>query len=184
MRHFTFYEKVGIWLFSLFLISFLFQGCFCTNYYQLTGNVSHIAAFHHQETHFSNPVDTIQGPFYLRIHFETEVALAQAYSPLIQEAWAFSCEEIIVNPIDPESIRLSVNKAILYDTLSVPAGTNLLSFDGVIPSYYDWDFSARFDETFQHHSIFGQEDYTYAFEAITYDSIPIRGEITLFMNWQ
>jgi len=109
---------------------------------------------------------------------------------LIQTAYAFQpCPREIVNPIDPNSINITLDKDFIFKNDTIRQGTSLLSLEGVQPesySYIDYEYGMdiSFDSTFLSKSTFNNEWYKFTISMMNYDTIAesFIADISLYMN--
>ena len=182
MKSTPFVLRVLSQLLLLFSISFFLKSCRCTIYYQLTGHLEMTA---YPLLDNWSALDTIQQPFRIDCFFEFEDVSYWKNPDLMSSAWAFSCEEIFVNPVDPETVHLSFARKFYIDSEVIDSGFNLMDIPDINfdASYVEY-CSIKFDSTFMKKASFEKGIYNFEFQAMTYDSLPLHHEISLFMNWQ
>ncbi len=102
----------------------------CDENYRIVGNGS-IAIYDLTTSgYFDNDsVGIVTGRFTIEMNPELEMAAVHMKSGLISSAFATSCDETIENEVVASTLKITCDKAIIYEGDSVAPGTNLTSLE-------------------------------------------------------
>lgn len=162
----------------LFSLALVFESC-CTDTFRITGNGSLFA----YDSVYTN-LDTIKGEFILTSQFETSVVANFNDFSLIPSAHATTCERNFENTLIESTLKLSTDKAFVFDNESIEADTDFsflkeVTFNngydlGYIELTITQDFIDKVD--FQH------DEMTFKVEIQTDDGLDLANEITLSID--
>lgn len=180
--------------FSIIVLLYILIGiyfnscCLGTNYYRLTGEMF-LEAYKTPQAGSLElfPVDTIESEFQIYGLFEREfIEYTQVDWKPFTEVYATTCAEAIVNPLDPESLNMSLDRDFYLDTDIIPANTNIENFSGIDADVYDEDIRIFFHNDFLDQAVFDTGAYVFNIQIMNFDTIPEKfsAEISLFMDLQ
>jgi len=166
-------KSIYVYLIAICFSVFFYQ-C-CTDQYKITG-----AGELTIQDQNSSRVDTITGAFFIFNDLEFEVASHDFELGIINSTWATSCEINHINPIDEETIALTLSNDIEFNGELIPAGSNILdrNLEGINTSFYEATIMVIFSSDFLDNASIPNGAYTLNLSAETADQLLIQNEIS------
>lgn len=178
--------RFSIIIAAYLILSVIFNSCICGDHYSRLKGIQHFYSF--QPDLPTNPYsDTITTTFSFYTAFNIEY-LTQYSFQLLTNAYAFQpCPREIVNPIDPNSIKIILDQDLIFDGDTLQQGTSILDLEGAITeNYIDYDdgLAFNFDSLFISKANFEKDWYIFILTMTNFDTIPetFTASDTLFMN--
>lgn len=166
----------------LLILTGLLHSC-CEEDYLIT-TAGEMNAWETTEDNSRNYIDTIRREFTLEVHFIEELVLNDQNFNLFPAAMALTCSENVLNPLDEESMKLSLNKMLIYNGDTLDENYNLLEIDTAeikLSYMYGW-IDMKFTHSFFDKIEIDNGDCTFKFNAMTSDEVELKVDNVLYIE--
>ena len=178
-----------LFIFTILYFSFsiAFTSCCNGDYFSRLKGINHFSSWQ-PDNELNQYSDTITRPFQLYIYFESEQLVHNQQENLLTVAYAMQpCPRTIVNPIDYNSIKLTLDKDFIYIDETIKKGNSLLDLGGILLHHYietDAMMIIKIDSSFLNKAQFNKEWYNFNISMMNFDTIPelFTAGLPLFMD--
>ncbi len=171
-------KKLVLSFILLLVLALTFESC-CTDTFRITGEGEMYAYDMAYES-----LDSIEGEFILSVQYQTTVVGYFNDFSLIPSAYATTCEKNFENMLVESSLKLSTDKAFVFDNSTIEADTDFSFLDEIDVDIIT-DFGGvelTFTQDFIDKVNFQDTEMTFKIEIQTDDGLDLENEKTLLID--
>ena len=175
-------------LYVLLILLLALTGC-CRDDYRFDGELDiRVVECTPGETLLNGVTDTIRGPFFYQATLNyVQLAAAPVVRPA-QLLFAFSCAETYDRTLTAGSVRVTVDRSLVFDGQPYPAGGDLIELLERMPdgarrhSIHGQGVTLHIEEDFLARARLPAATYTFTFEGVLDDGTPVAQSTAVYLD--